>query len=160
VLWKRSCRRMTGRDRNVQPAQRRLFSLFISAVALALAACGGRDVPSEWPRKAAASPAGEAAPPAFVTRALDGPPPLPGEDASGWVGLSAPSEAGDHDHSRHGPAAHDDADRDDAGRDRSGREPAGAAVRYVCPMHPDVVADQPGTCPRCGMGLVKRDAPK
>jgi hypothetical protein len=136
------------------------FSRRLSVSVLLLAACGGRDVPSEWPQKAAASPAAEAAPPASVTRALDGPPPLPGEDASGWEGLRSSSEAGARDHSGHGPAAHDHAARDDAGRSRPGHEPAGAALRYVCPMHPDVVADQPGTCPRCGMALVKRDAPK
>lgn len=28
-------------------------------------------------------------------------------------------------------------------------------VTYVCPMHPDVVSDQPGTCPKCGMALVQ-----
>jgi Cu(I)/Ag(I) efflux system membrane fusion protein len=26
---------------------------------------------------------------------------------------------------------------------------------YRCPMHPDVVSDEPGTCPVCGMDLVK-----
>jgi Cu2+-exporting ATPase len=25
---------------------------------------------------------------------------------------------------------------------------------YVCPMHPDVVSDHPGSCPECGMNLV------
>jgi hypothetical protein len=29
-------------------------------------------------------------------------------------------------------------------------------ARYVCPMHPDVVSDAPGTCPRCHMALVLR----
>jgi Cu(I)/Ag(I) efflux system membrane fusion protein len=28
---------------------------------------------------------------------------------------------------------------------------------YVCPMHPEVVAQQPGNCPICGMDLVKRE---
>lgn len=28
-----------------------------------------------------------------------------------------------------------------------------AATRYVCPMHPEVVSDHPGECPRCGMDL-------
>jgi FtsP/CotA-like multicopper oxidase with cupredoxin domain len=28
------------------------------------------------------------------------------------------------------------------------------ASSYACPMHPDVVASEPGTCPRCGMRLV------
>jgi P-type Cu2+ transporter len=26
--------------------------------------------------------------------------------------------------------------------------------QYVCPMHPDVVSDHPGSCPECGMNLV------
>ena len=28
------------------------------------------------------------------------------------------------------------------------------AAAYTCPMHPDVVATEPGTCPQCGMKLV------
>lgn len=31
--------------------------------------------------------------------------------------------------------------------------------KYVCPMHPAVVKDGPGTCPICGMKLVKAAAP-
>jgi FtsP/CotA-like multicopper oxidase with cupredoxin domain len=33
-----------------------------------------------------------------------------------------------------------------------------AAVSYVCPMHPDVTAAQPSACPQCGMKLVRSDA--
>jgi transcription initiation factor IIE alpha subunit len=29
-----------------------------------------------------------------------------------------------------------------------------AAVKYTCPMHPDVISDKPGKCPKCGMNLV------
>lgn len=27
-------------------------------------------------------------------------------------------------------------------------------VQYTCPMHPEVISDEPGTCPECGMELV------
>jgi Cu(I)/Ag(I) efflux system membrane fusion protein len=30
-----------------------------------------------------------------------------------------------------------------------------AAEKYTCPMHPQIVQDKPGTCPVCGMDLVK-----
>jgi hypothetical protein len=26
--------------------------------------------------------------------------------------------------------------------------------KYYCSMHPDVVSDEPGKCPKCGMDLV------
>ena len=26
---------------------------------------------------------------------------------------------------------------------------------YTCPMHPEVIKDEPGSCPKCGMGLVE-----
>jgi hypothetical protein len=28
------------------------------------------------------------------------------------------------------------------------------AVQYTCSMHPEVVQDKPGKCPKCGMDLV------
>lgn len=27
---------------------------------------------------------------------------------------------------------------------------------YTCPMHPEVLSDKPGKCPKCGMALVKK----
>jgi membrane fusion protein, copper/silver efflux system len=32
-----------------------------------------------------------------------------------------------------------------------------AAVMYTCPMDPEVVSDKPGSCPKCGMDLVKME---
>jgi FtsP/CotA-like multicopper oxidase with cupredoxin domain len=32
--------------------------------------------------------------------------------------------------------------------------PPGAALAYTCPMHPEVVRDEPGRCPACGMKLL------
>src|SRR5207247_2564893 len=28
--------------------------------------------------------------------------------------------------------------------------------KYTCPMHPEVVTDRPGNCPKCGMKLVPK----
>ncbi|HEY8658496.1 MAG TPA: vitamin K epoxide reductase family protein [Hanamia sp.] len=33
----------------------------------------------------------------------------------------------------------------------------GSATSYTCPMHPEVVSDKPGNCPKCGMALVKKE---
>jgi Cu+-exporting ATPase len=38
--------------------------------------------------------------------------------------------------------------------------PAPRARHYTCPMHPEVVADEPGTCPECGMALEPMDGPQ
>ncbi len=32
-----------------------------------------------------------------------------------------------------------------------------AADIYTCPMHPEIIKDKPGTCPICGMDLVKKE---
>lgn len=54
-------------------------------------------------------------------------------------------------HQGHGPAG------PEAGHSH---EPAPGEAQeaglYVCPMHPEVTSKTPGTCPKCGMTLVKR----
>jgi FtsP/CotA-like multicopper oxidase with cupredoxin domain len=36
--------------------------------------------------------------------------------------------------------------------------PEGVPVVYACPMHPEVVTDEPGSCPKCGMKLLAQAA--
>jgi len=40
------------------------------------------------------------------------------------------------------------------GDDHADHAAADAPAQYTCPMHPEVVSDQPGSCPKCGMHLV------
>jgi hypothetical protein len=35
-----------------------------------------------------------------------------------------------------------------------------AKVQYTCPMHPEILSNKPGKCPKCGMTLVKKEAAK
>ncbi len=37
--------------------------------------------------------------------------------------------------------------------DRTMPSSSGSAGKYTCPMHPEVVQDGPGSCPKCGMAL-------
>lgn len=39
------------------------------------------------------------------------------------------------------------------------RAPTASAVHYTCPMHPEIVRDEPGDCPICGMRLVAQGTP-
>jgi hypothetical protein len=52
-----------------------------------------------------------------------------------------------------GAQQHDHSSADAA---HSGHGEQEAAGLYVCPMHPEVTSETPGTCPKCGMALVER----
>ncbi|HEV7242041.1 MAG TPA: heavy metal-binding domain-containing protein [Thermoanaerobaculia bacterium] len=64
------------------------------------------------------------------------------------------SQGGGHEgHGTRGPAP---VDHSQQGAARPATQPA-AAVVYTCPMHPEVRSGEPGTCPKCGMTLVKQN---
>lgn len=142
--------------------------IFHALLACWTVACASRSVPSSEPRTSAASLQAPEAPPHAVTQALNEHPPLPGPESESWLGLRAPAAAGgEHQHhhpagpeapapphaeQEHGaPAPHPNHAPQAPGRN----EAAPSGVRYVCPMHPEVVSSEPGRCSRCGMPLVK-----
>ena len=49
--------------------------------------------------------------------------------------------------------AHKKSDSMDMNADSSSMSPA---AKYTCTMHPEVVSDAPGKCPKCGMALVAK----
>lgn len=131
--------------------------------------CSQRKVPSTLPESSPASLSAEEAPPILVTRALDEEPPLPSEETEGWKGLRQAENAKMDEHDHQGHAGHADHQAPSSAEkpatasqehDHKGHEAAPAqkdsADSYSCPMHPEVVADKPGRCPRCGMNLEKK----
>ena len=38
-------------------------------------------------------------------------------------------------------------------------KPMPKGTRYTCPMHPEIVRDEPGSCPKCGMALEPMGVP-
>lgn len=67
----------------------------------------------------------------------------------------APSLPSGHEHGA--PEGHDAVVPQKAAESKPS-EPGKEKAVFSCPMHPEVVAPQPGKCPKCGMNL--REAPK
>ncbi len=49
----------------------------------------------------------------------------------------------DHEHQHHSHTSHS----------HSSEQPLDTSSYYTCPMHPEIVQDHPGSCPKCGMAL-------
>ena len=65
-----------------------------------------------------------------------------------------PQEAVADEHSGHAHAAHDHTSHDHTTH-------SDTTAQYICPMHPEVTSNEPGSCPKCGMFLVPvADEPK
>ncbi len=63
-----------------------------------------------------------------------------------------PPAGTEHDHDHGGSES--PAEKGEAGESKKAGKPQ--ATLYTCPMHPEVISDKPGRCPKCGMKLVPK----
>ena len=77
---------------------------------------------------------------------------MPGESPQMAARAEVKPMAGHHDHSTSDHGAHGHGQHH--GHGHASETPA----QYTCPMHPEVLSDDPGSCPKCGMHLVPVDA--
>jgi len=110
------------------------------------------DLPPELSDAASVVYAQMPRPRAILALGTDARAPLPGADATGALTQSG-LEAGLKDLRRiitQGAFAAEPAEFD--------APILGTRIEYTCPMHPEVIRDEPGSCPICGMTLVEREA--
>lgn len=135
-------------------ARIRFWILFYAAV-LTVPALGCASQPK--PRPTALDPSNPAAPespPLAVTALGSSSPNLSPATPEGASSRDEkPPSGAEHGHSHEGgpPAA----DKDKAGE--GGKAEKQPATVYTCPMHPEVISDKPGRCPKCGMTLVPKE---
>jgi Heavy metal binding domain len=55
-----------------------------------------------------------------------------------------------------GGMQHEGMQHEEMKHSESSQEQQKGAGAYTCPMHPEIKSEKPGTCPKCGMELVKK----
>jgi Cu(I)/Ag(I) efflux system membrane fusion protein len=77
-----------------------------------------------------------------------------GDESSQAARSNGETESGGEERAGHDHSTHDHATGEsDLVDDMLGNQ---TQTRFVCPMHPQIVQDGPGSCPICGMSLVQR----
>lgn len=73
------------------------------------------------------------------------------------AGEQTPEGGHDHEHRHDHEQQCQDHDHDDSNEHQQEHAHENAATEYTCRMHPEIVRDEPGSCPKCGMDLVVRE---
>lgn len=144
-----------GRDLT-DDRRRGLNRALAPTIALILSGCAATTSP---PRFSSVSPADPTAPEAAT------PAPSPvltgrGELAEAPEPTPSPEPMEGHEgHSMPGmPSSGTMASPTPSHQDHAAPAPGAEAETYTCPMHPQIAAKAPGSCPTCGMTLVKKAA--
>ena len=129
---------------------------------LFLASCAGAIKVAPPRADHPASPAGEAAPPAAVSSTLVQEPQdsvRTGSPDADKAGVEHPGHATVPDSQNGEPGMHHGQHGTSTGTGTGAHSEVttpGSLDVYTCPMHPKMVARQPGKCPLCGMKLIKK----
>ena len=125
----------------------RIIACLMTAIALVACVDTALDTPASHPANPSLAPAPPTQAPAALTSGFDPFVAFAAESAP-HQSSAAPGEVGHagHDHAEHARPAVSE----------QGAAPAGDAIVYTCPMHPEIVRDAPGNCPICGMKLVPK----
>lgn len=132
------------------------FTVIVVAAFLTVPVAGCASEPK--PRPTTLDPSNPAAPesPPLAVAALTQTGNLPSPEAQSASDRDktpvAPAPGAEHDHDHRASAAPTDKDKPGEG-EKAGKPPA---TVYTCPMHPEVISDKPGRCPKCGMKLVPK----
>jgi len=121
----------------MMPGQR-LLSLVLAVCAVSFSAACGSEVAA---RPAALDPSNPEGPEAPALKLVDL------EEINGSLPVTP-------DPHQHGTAKAPEANAHHPTAAPDSKVPGAESATYVCPMHPEVTSDRPGTCPKCGMKLV------
>jgi hypothetical protein len=131
-----------------EPAIRSGLGVFALGASLLIAACASEPKPRPA-RLDPANPAAAESPPLAVNSFAGGGRTPDASAATPEPPAAAEASHGEHQHGAASPSETGAKDQPTGGSDKK-------ATTYTCPMHPEVVSDKPGRCPKCGMNLVPK----
>jgi hypothetical protein len=131
-----------------------LFTAAVSIISIGACASEPQPRPTALDPSNPAAPESAALPVAVLSPSAVLPTAVAQHTEEGVVEApKAPSKGAKNGHVHEISASeHDNAKAAEGGK--AGKQPV---TLYTCPMHPEVISDKPGRCPKCGMKLVPKE---